>query len=115
MNLNNSAFIGRASSVTADVLDANMQGLLGSTTANLNYDLDVGRDGKYFPPTQHDFVQGDAPIYNPAIFMPDGTLSNVPLAVRFSSGGTVIYTTFHNETQITIDMEAVLKEIILSL
>ena len=36
-------------------------------------------------------------------------LQNVPLAVRFSPGGTVIYTTFHNETQITIDMEAVLK------
>lgn len=115
LNLNNSAFIGRSSSVTADVLDANMQGLLGSTTANLNYDLDAWVVMESVSPDTTILVQGDAPIYDPATFMPDGSLPNVPLAVRFSFGGTVIYTTFHNEAQITIDMEAVLKEIILSL
>lgn len=115
ISLNNSAFVGRAASITADVLDQNMQGLLGSSTANLNYDLDAWVVMESASTDTAILVRGNAPTYDPATFTPNGVLQNVPLAVRFSPGGTVIYTTFHNETQITIDMEAVLKEIILSL
>ena len=38
-----------------------------------------------------------------------------PLAYRMQDNGTVIYTTFHNEQQTTVDMSVILQEIILSL
>ena len=57
-------------------------------------------------------VQGDAPIN---WWYGGGEVSSAPLAVRFDKGGTALYTTFHNETQATIDMEKLLEEIILSL
>ena len=44
-----------------------------------------------------------------------GSSQDVPLAVQIDDGGRVIYTTFHNEQQITVDMEALLMEIILKL
>ena len=41
--------------------------------------------------------------------------SGSPLAVQFDDGGRVIYTTFHNEHQLTVDMELLLTEIIFKL
>ena len=39
-----------------------------------------------------------------------------PLAVRHTAGeGVVLYTTFHNEPQLTEDMDNLLKEFVLSL
>ena len=78
--MNNSAFVGRAASITADVLDQNMQGLLGSSTANLNYDLDAWVVMESASTDTAILVRGNAPTYDPATFTPNGVLQNVPLA-----------------------------------
>lgn len=100
------AYVGSMGSVTATVLDADMKGVLGSNAAELNYDLD---SWAVITDTQSEvLLRGDVRTWN-------GQQEGVPLAVQIDSGGRVIYTTFHNERQITVDMEALLMEIILKL
>ncbi len=104
-----SAYVGEMTELNAEVLDANIQSIVGGSTANLNYDL-----GSWVVPTSAKstvdvLVRGDAPVYW------GSDQANAPLAVRFEKGGTALYTTFHNESQITVDMLAILQEIILSL
>ena len=43
------------------------------------------------------------------------TLSNAPLMVSHTPGGKVLYTTFHNEPQITQDMEKILNFLVFEL
>ncbi|MBM73757.1 MAG: hypothetical protein CMK59_00035 [Proteobacteria bacterium] len=114
-SLENSAFVGVAGDISGDVVDMNMRAMLGSNIADLYYDLDAWAVPTSTSINASVLVRGDASVYNMATYMPGETLTGVPLAVRFSAGGTVIYTSFHNEPQLTIDMETVLKEIILSL
>ena len=102
-------------SLEADVLDATMAAAIGSDTAELAYDLDVWVVPEAAGSGVTTLVQGDPQIYDEDTFTPDGRLEGAPLALSFAPGGTVIYTTFHNEAQLTEDMEAALKEIILSL
>ena len=101
--------VGARGRIDADIYDANMMAVIGSNRADLNYDL----DGWVVPistlSTAEVMVRGDARTYT------EGTLSNVPLAVKVVRGGTAIFTTFHNERQLTIDMERLLEEIILNL
>ncbi len=107
------ARIGQSGRLTADVLDANMKAILGSDTADLNYDLDAWVIPVSAKSTVDVLIQGDAPIN---WWYGGGTVTDAPLAVRFDKGsGTALYTTFHNESQNTIDMDALLEEIILSL
>ena len=54
-------------------------------------------------------MAGDARLYI------GGIQQNAPLAVKLDRGGTAIYTSFHNAQQITLDMEALLEEIVLNL
>ena len=108
-NYAGSAYMGNMGEIQAEVLDANIQAIVGGTTARLNYDL-----GSWVVPTSAKstvdvLVRGDAPL----IWGSDQ--ANAPLAVRFEKGGTALYTTFHNEAQITVDMLAILQEVILSL
>ena len=103
------AFVGDTSRVDADVLDADMMALLGSNKAELRYDL-----GGWVVPvstlsTVQVMLRGDARlIYG-------GVQANAPLAMKLYRGGTALYTTFHNEQQITLDMAALLEEIVLNL
>ena len=104
-----SAYVGESTTLTAQVVDENMQALLASETALLNYDL-----WSWVVPTSANsnvdvLLTGDAPVgYGTPV-------TDAPLAVRIQPGGTAIYTTFHNESQITVDMTILLAEIILSL
>ena len=106
---------GIADTITADVIDPVMAAAVGGDSAELNYDLDawvvpVGASSQTTV-----LLRGDARLYDEDTFEPGETKTDLPLAVRFSQGGTVIFTTFHNEVQITGHMELALKEIILSL
>jgi hypothetical protein len=100
--------VGASQVVAAQVVDPVMQQALGSSEAEVEFNLggwaamvsvsgaDVLLEGRY--------------DYNL------GARQDGPLAVRFTvDGGTVIYTSFHNEPQINFDMETMLQEMILSL
>lgn len=105
------AFVGLSGTVDADVLDPVMADLLGSDRAALNYDLDswaamISANGEVLIEGDYRYLDG-----------PFGGVETrtAPLAYRMQDNGTVLYTTFHNERQTTVDMEAILQEIILSL
>ena len=104
------AFVGETGLVNATVFDSSMQAVLGSDTAEINYDL--GAWAAMVSANGEVLIEGDYPYY-------DGfSLSNrtAPLAYRMSDGGgTALYTTFHNERQTTVDMALILQDIILSL
>ena len=115
LDLADSAYVGRATNTNGEVLDQTMVMALGSTSANIIYDLDAWVVPLSVGGGASVMIQGSAPTWDIATGNPATTYNNVPLAIRFDPGGTVIYTTFHNELQITMDMEIALKEIILSL
>ena len=100
---------GRWGSMSASVLDTWMQATIGSTEANIIYNLGgwcvpVAVGGSSYTMVEADvYLRSEEPVLD------------APLAVRFDHGGTVIFTTFHNEAQASTDMVAALKEIILSL
>jgi len=108
-------YAGLAARIDGDVNDSVMASAIGSETAELVFDLDAW----VVPLTPglgtSVLISGEVGTYDEDTFGVGETLGNVPLALRFEPGGTVIYTTFHNEAQLTQDMEAALKEIILSL
>jgi hypothetical protein len=87
-----------------------IEDVLGSGTARLNYDLDAWAVPEDVGSETEVLVQGVADT----IWW--DTVTNAPLAVRTHIGeGTALYTSFHNESQVTEDMEAILNEFILSL
>jgi hypothetical protein len=103
------AFLGDVGNIQAQVLDANMMAVLGGNRADLSYDL-----GAWVVPvstlsTVQVMVQGDARLYI------GGVQQSAPLAVKLQRGGTALFPTFHNEQQITLDMAALLEEIVLNL
>ena len=109
------AYVGTTGHVTGDVRNASLQVALGKDTAEINYDLDswasieaadeaeVLIDGTF---TWMDMASTDFSSHT----------HHGPLAVRYTSGkGVILYTTFHNEPQITEDMDNLLREFVLSL
>lgn len=106
----NTALVGAAQRVDADVLDPTMAAALGSDVAEINYDLDAWAA----------MEDSSAEILIEASYkwwdnFGQKTQSG-PLATRIYDGdGMVLYTTFHNEQQTTGDMLVLLDEIILSL
>ena len=110
-----SAYGGMSGDVLGEVLDSTMALALGTGVAEIVYDLDAWVVPLSVSAGASVMIQGDVMAYDMSTGVPNLTLSATPLAVRFTEGGTVIYTTFHNELQMTMDMEIALKEIILSL
>ena len=104
-------YVGASQNVLAEVLDPTMSGAIGNTHASLHYDLDSWVLPQAAGPGSSIMLQGSVYSFTDTVRLVD----NAPLALRFSAGGNVIYTSFHNEHQMTDDMEKALKEIILSL
>jgi hypothetical protein len=106
-----SALVGDAASTSAQVIDSNMQMLLGSPVASLDFDLD-----QWAVPTSTGsvdvLVQGDVSVMGGGV-----SVTNAPLALQYTNDqeGRILYTAFHNEAQATLDMVTLLKEIVLSL
>ncbi len=104
------AYWGADGYLTATVIDPTFQSLLGSSTAQINYDLASWAVVESVGSSTEILLSGTAPLYL------WGSVPSSPLAVRFPAGaGIALYTSFHNEQQATVDMEAILEEIILSL
>jgi hypothetical protein len=107
-------FVGVEGSVDATVEDPTMQTVLGSTT-RITYDL-----GSWVVVESTDasvLLTGDVWTYSldGADLVVDDEIEDAPLAVRIEDGGTIIYTTFHNEAVRTLEVEEALEEIILAL
>lgn len=100
---------GRWGPVTATVVDPWMQAAVGGDSALLAYDM-----GGWCVPVSAG--EGSTPLVSADVYLRSEVLIPAsPLVLRMEPGGTVIYTTFHNEAQASQDMVAALKEIILSL
>ena len=105
------AYGGDSGTLNATVVDPIMQALLGSAVARVHYDLAGWAMAEDAAMSTEVLVRG-----SPVNLWSPHPLKDVPLAVRFEAGlGRVVFTTFHNEPQITADMEVMLREIILSL
>lgn len=110
---------GVAETVTADVHDPNIKELVGERVP-ISYDLDIWAIAQAAADHTDVLLTADVSAYQQ-----DGSISTleaVPLAVRFVDTesdarppGQLIYTTFHNEQQMTERMEAILFEFILSM
>jgi len=109
----NGARRGSVGVIDARVLDASLNTIFGGRTAEINYELpgwvlvqDARADSQVLLRGDHTDEFGQ-------------TWADIPLAVRYRSeiegGGQVIYTSFHNEEQVTADMNDILYEFILSL
>jgi len=106
------AKIGVAGVVNATIRDPAMASALGSNSATLNYDLDVWVTMQGVSDPSYTLVEG--PFQTADWF--DYTNEYGPLAAKMSVGnGRVLFTTFHNESQSTADMDTILQEIIFHL
>ncbi len=99
--------------ITAEVISPQMVTLLGSSTAELFFNLDHWTVAEAAGPNTQVHFQGTAAL------QAGGSVSDAPLMVSYDdpSGGTVIYTSFHNSAQDGMDgdMEEVLRFMIFQL
>jgi len=109
------ATTGESGSVTGEILDPAMIARLGRTEADIRYDLDAWVPVEAVGPDTEILLEGTfrwAELYGYG----QSQTHRGPLATRVHDElGTVIYTSFHNERQVTGDMALLLEEIILSL
>jgi hypothetical protein len=113
----NAAAVGKQGPMAATVTDSALAASLGHSSVNLNYNLVQWVVASTAAPGTRVLVQGHAQGLDPATFQAVD-VPNAPLAVQFpfgSNGGSVIYTTFHNEQQTTADMDLILKYMVFEL
>ena len=94
---------GPQGTVQATIVDRNIQALLGSTSADITFDL---------PDWALPHAAGTSQV------LVNGTFGGTehPLAVMaFPGDGRAVFTAFHNESQITRDMQVILYELVLAL
>lgn len=90
--------------MTGQIVDSGLAGSLASTTIELHYPLLAWAVMENVAPNVTVYIRADAPLMNGT------TLSNVPHTVRFTGGqGRVLYTSFHQEANISEQMEQALR------
>ncbi len=101
------AFVGDWGDVSANVVDPGMQAVNGGASATVGFTYNMWAAAS--STTDEVLVSASYPL------MTGGTTSG-PLATRGQFGsGHIVYTAFHNEAQATLDMEALLTEMVHSL
>ncbi len=108
-NMSGAAYQGMDGYLTAQVLDANFQVVLGKNSAQINYDLAAWAVAESAKNDVDVLLEGTAQLYM------GGAVSKSPLAAYVEPNGRFVYTSFHNEPQTTGDMDKMLKEMILGL
>lgn len=113
----NAAAVGESGPMTAQVSDPALATALGDTTVSLNYDLPQWVVPTAIGGNARVLVTGNASAFSYETFQ-TYNIPNAPLAVQFhfgSNGGSVIYTSFHNEQQSTQDMDLILNYMVFEL
>lgn len=101
--------VGNSQTITATVLATSIIDTIGKSSIDIVYDLGGWAVIDSVGTNTTNLISG-------SFTTSDGTMTNKPLAAQFTYGsGTVIYTTFHNETQATTDMQKILQHYIFSL
>ena len=106
-----SAAVGESGYYTVNVLDPGLRTLLGSNTASINYDLP-----SWVVPASTS--SGEILVRGSVLFYENWTslvTKDVPLVISGSDNGRILYTSFHNETQTTVDMDRMLEQMALDL
>lgn len=103
--LSNQAQNGQATQdMVGQIVDDGLAGSLASTTIELHYPLLAWAVIQDVSPNVTVYIRADAPL------MDGSTLGNVPHTVRFIGGqGRVLYTSFHQEANISEQMEHALR------
>lgn len=107
-----SAHVGATGDVTAKVVDSGLASVLGKTSVTINYDLPAWVVVDSAGAGTRVLMTGDVPItsYDLSSAESAKTLKDRPMVLSFSEGkGEVLYTTFHNEAQLTKDVEAIVS------
>ena len=105
------AALGESGVYSAKVNDQALTSVLGNNAVDLNFDL-----GSWVVPKQSaaddTLISGGVRLMNE-----NGQTKTVeaPLVIQGDRGGQVLYTSFHTEHQATVDMEAILEQMVLSL
>jgi len=96
--------------ITANIIDANLKNFIGKETVAINYDLGGWGEISVVGQSVTTLLSADYKDYM------GNNLTNKPLAILFSYGsGKVIYTSFHNEANVTSDAVKVLIGFLYSL
>ena len=106
-----SAAVGESGYYTVNVLDSGLQTLLGSSNADINYDLP-----SWVVPAST--ASGEVLVRGSVLFYENWTnmvTKDVPLVIAGSDNGRILYTSFHNEAQTTLDMDRMLEQMALDL
>jgi hypothetical protein len=100
---------GIEQTITATITNTEIQSLLGKSTASICFDL-----GSW---EVIDSVATGVTVDLRGTVQTDyGEKTNIPLMVHFSQGkGNVVYTSFHNEAQVTEDVEKILNHLVFAL
>ena len=126
-----SAHVGNTGDVAAKVVDSGLASVLGKTSVTINYDLGAWVVVDSAGSGTRVLMTGDVPTnsYDASAYQnldysdseklkeamekaqtSSSTIKDKPLVLAFSEGkGVVLYTTFHNEAQLTNDVEAIVS------
>jgi len=103
--------VGESGYYTVNVLDPGLKAVLGSSSATINMDLPswvVAEKGN----GAEVLVRGSVTYYQDWTSM---VTKDVPLVLAGRDNGRAMYTSFHNETQTTVDMDRMLEQMALDL
>ena len=110
------AKVGNPQTVSnAAVTDPGIRAALGQNTVAISYDLPAWVAMQSTAPATRVYIRGTASGTNASGFG-NVTMSNIPFTVGFDVGqGRVVYTSFHQERNLTPDMLAVLNLLVFEL
>jgi hypothetical protein len=100
--------------VTSNVVDPGIRAALGQPTIQVSFDLPAWVAMYSTAPATRVYFRGTA--NSGTFFGPGPAMNNIPLTVGFDVGlGRVVYTSFHQERNLTPDMQAVLNLLVFEL
>jgi len=110
------AKVGAAGALTANVVDPGIRAALGQSTVELSFDLAVWVMMRQTALATRVYIRGNPRQCAGCTCQPGATVNNVPLTVGFDVGqGRVVFTSFHQERNITDDMLQVLNLLVFEL
>jgi hypothetical protein len=97
--------IGNEQTITANIADSEIKTMLGKSTASICFDLSSWVVIK-------SIATGVITDLSGTVDTTEGSKTNIPLMVHFPvDNGYVVYTSFHNEAQVTEDVKKILKHL----